>query len=129
MSTLLRSTYIALAALSLCHGQAVINTVAGNGNLGSAGDGGPALKATIGLPTDVAFDSAGNLYIVGYNDHVIRKVDTTGKISTFAGNGTYTGEPGDGGPATSATIGFPTSIAVDKSGNVFIANIGSVREV
>ena len=129
MKTFLRSTLVALAGLSIAHSQAVINTAAGNGTLGSSGDGGPASKAGLNLPTDTATDSSGNLYIVDYGGNLIRKVDTKGNISTFAGNGTYTGDIGDGGPATSATIGFPTSVAVDKSGNVFIANIGNVRKV
>ena len=120
MNTLLRSSFLALAALPVCYPQAVITTVAGNGTLVSSGDGGPATKAGIGLPTDVAFDSAGNLYIVEYGNNRIRKVDTTGKISTFAGNGKadYSGvagpSPGDGGPATSAEIPYPLSVAVDR---------------
>jgi uncharacterized protein (TIGR03437 family) len=135
MKTLLKSTLVALAVLSVCYGQGVISTIAGNGTLGVSGDGGPAIAAGLKLPTDVAIDSAGNIYIVDYGNNVIRKVDTTGKISTFAGNGTadYSGvagpAPGDGGPATSAEIPFPTSVAVDKAGNVFIANVGAVRKV
>lgn len=129
MKTVTRCTFGALAAVCVCYAQAVINTVAGNGTLGFSGDGGPALSAELDLPTDVAIDNAGNIYIVDYGSNLIRKVDTTGKISKFAGNGTYTGDPGDGGPAISATIPFPTAIAVDKSGNVFIANDGPVRKV
>ena len=127
MKTLLRFA-LALAVLSVCYGQGVISTVAGNGTLVSSGDGGPATKAGIGLPTDVAFDSAGNIYIVEYGNNRVRKVDTTGKISTFAGNGTAD-SAGDGGPATSAEIPFPMSVAVDKDGNVFIGNIYAIRRV
>lgn len=135
MNTLLRSSFLVLAALPVCYPQAVITTVAGNGTLVSSGDGGPAIKAGIGLPTDMAFDSAGNIYIVEYGNNLIRKVDTTGKISTFAGNGKadYSGvagpSPGDGGPATSAEIPYPLSVALDKSGNVFIGNSGAVRRI
>src|ERR1700686_2561538 len=86
MKTLLKSTLVVLAAVSVCYAQAVISTVAGNGTLVFSGDGGAATKAGIGIPPDVAVDGAGNLYIVGNNR--IRKVDPSGTISTFAGNGT-----------------------------------------
>ncbi len=88
MKTVLRFTFVALAVLSVCYAQAVISTVAGNGTLVFSGDGGPATKAGIGIPPDVAVDGAGNLYIVDRNNNRIRKVDTSGTISTFAGNGT-----------------------------------------
>src|ERR1035438_10387170 len=88
MKTVLRFIFFGLAALSVCYGQGVISTVAGNGTLGFSGDGGPATKAGIGIPPDVAIDGAGNLYIVDQGNNRIRKVDTSGTISTFAGNGT-----------------------------------------
>ena len=127
MKTLLRSTFAALA-VSACYGQAVINTVAGNGTLVPSGDGGPAIKAGINLPFDVAIDGAGNLYIVEGGSNQIRKVDTSGVITTFAGDGTAN-DAGDGGPAKSAEIAFPLSLAVDKTGNVFIAESGLIRKV
>ena len=135
MNTSSRSVLFLLAAFTLCHGQPVISTVAGNGTIGYTGDGGPALSAGLKIPTDMASDAAGNIYIVDYGNSVIRKVDTAGKISAFAGNGIadYSGvagpSPGDGGPAISAEIPYPTSVAVDKAGNVFIANLGAVRRV
>ena len=124
MKTILRSTFLALAVLSVCSGQAVISTVAGNGTMVYSGDGGPATKAALGIPPDVAVDSAGNLYIVDRSNNRIRKVDTSGTISTFAGNGNMDSS-GDGGAATSAALFLPTAIAVDGSGNVYIADGGS----
>jgi uncharacterized protein (TIGR03437 family) len=128
MKTVLRFTFIALAVLSLCYGQAVISSVAGNGTSVYCCDGGPATKAGIDLAFDVAIDGAGNLYIVGGGSNRIRKVDTSGVITTFAGNGTAD-IAGDGGPAKSAEIAFPVSVAVDKAGNVFIAESGLIRKV
>src|ERR1035438_10633448 len=98
MKTVLRFISLGLAAVSVCYGQGVISTVAGNGTLVYSGDGGPATKAGIGIPPDVAVDGAGNMYIVDRNNNRIRKVDTSGSISTFAGNGTQDSS-GDGGPA------------------------------
>ena len=95
--------------------------MAGNGTLGFSGDGGPATKAGLGIPPDVAVDGAGNLYIVDRNNNRIRKVDTSGTISTFAGNGTQDSS-GDGGPALNAAIFLPIAIAVDGAGNVYIAD-------
>jgi uncharacterized protein (TIGR03437 family) len=120
MKTLLSFAF----ALSVGSGQAVISTVAGNGTMVFSGDGGPAIKAGIGIPPDVAIDGAGNLYVVDRNNNRIRKVDTSGVISTFAGNGT-SGFSGDGGPATSAQLFLPIAIAADGSGNVYIADGGS----
>src|SRR3954447_14853257 len=121
MTTVLRFTCITLAVLSPAWGQAVISTVAGNGSLVFSGDGGPATKAGIGIPPDVAVDGDGNLYIVDRNNNRIRKVDTSGAISTFAGNGT-SDSSGDGGPATSAALFLPIAVAVDGAGNVYIAD-------
>lgn len=117
-------TFLGLAVLSVCHSQAVITTVAGNGTSTFSGDGGPATKAALGIPPDVAADGAGNLYIVDRGNNRIRKVDTSGTISTLAGNG-KSGFSGDGGPATSAELFLPIAIAVDGAGTVYIADSGS----
>jgi len=128
MKSILRSSFLALAGLSICYGQAVITTVAGNGVSSYFGDGGPATKAGLDLAFDVAMDTAGNLYIVGGGSNRIRKVDTSGIITTFAGNGT-SDDSGDGGPAASAGVAFPQSLAVDKAGNVYIGESGFIRKV
>jgi uncharacterized protein (TIGR03437 family) len=99
-----------------------ISTVAGNGFAGFEGDGGGALTAELDLPSDVAVDSSHNLYIADTLNSRVREV-TSGIISTMAGNGT-TYYSGDGGPATSAELDLPVGVAVDSSGNVYIADPG-----
>ncbi len=107
-----------------------ITTVAGNGTKGYTGDGGPATSAEMLNPSAVAVDSAGNLYIADTSNHVIRMVTSGGTISTFAGNNTG-GYSGDGGAAIAAQLDLPTGVAVDKSGNVYIADSANnaIREV
>ncbi|RAJ96008.1 putative secreted protein (Por secretion system target) [Larkinella arboricola] len=104
----------------------IITTVAGNGTYGSGGDGGPATSAGIGSPYGVAVDKQGNLFIADGSNNRIRKVSPTGIITTVAGNGTY-GFSGDGGPATSAQLSSPSSVAVDAQGNLFIADASNYR--
>ena len=99
-----------------------IDTLAG----GFAGDGGPAVAARLNLPYDVAVDSSGNLYITDRNNHRIRKVDSTGTITTIAGTG-KDGFSGDGGPASQAQLNFPTGVAVDGEGNLYIADAPNDR--
>ncbi|WP_247235524.1 NHL repeat-containing protein [Telluribacter sp. SYSU D00476] len=111
--------------------EGVISTVAGNGQDGYSGDGGPATGASIRYPTEVAVDAAGNIYIADSFNNRIRKVDvSTGIISTVAGNGNYK-YSGDGGPATSASINHPAGLAFDAKGNLYIAEYWShcVRKV
>jgi sugar lactone lactonase YvrE len=105
----------------------LISTVAGGGNNG-LGDGGPATAARLNNPQDVAFDSAGNLYIADTNR--VREVDSSGIIATIAGNG-QGNYFGDGGPATAAGLDSPVAVVVDKNGNLFIADQteNRIREV
>ena len=103
----------------------VIGTVAGNGQYSAVLDGQPATSANLFLPTGVAVDGAGNLYIADSNHNRIRKVtQATGLISTIAGNGNlaYTG---DNGPAISASLNTPSSVALDAAGNIYIADTGN----
>jgi uncharacterized protein (TIGR03437 family) len=99
-----------------------IDTFAGNNVSGYLGDGKPAIYAQLFDPQGIVFDSAGNLYIADTGNHRIRKVDTNGIITTVAGSSSVGGFGGDGGPATSARLYFPTGLAVDTAGNLFIAD-------
>jgi len=102
---------------------ATLTLIAGNSRPGFSGDGGPAVRAQLNVPQGLALDAAGNLYIADSLNNRVRKVDTKGIITTFAGNGT-TAEPGfwgDTGPATDASIKMPTGLAIDSSGAVYIA--------
>jgi len=108
-------------------GTGIISTVAGNGSGGFSGDGGPATSASLPDPAGVAVDASGNLFISELGNRRIRKVDAgTGIISTVAGNGLF-GFSGDGGPATSASLADPAGLAVDGSGNLFIADSSNNR--
>jgi hypothetical protein len=99
-----------------------ISTVAGSGTAGYSGDGSSATSANINYPTDVSLDDSGNIYISVQYSHRIRKVSaTTGNISTVIGTGTA-GYSGDGGPATLANINYPTGIASDAGGNLYVAD-------
>lgn len=108
-------------------GSDVINTVAGNGTAGYGGDNGTALNAELQYPSCVAVDSKWNIYIADYYNSRIRKiVASTGVITTVAGNGTA-GYSGDGGAATSAELNYPSCLAVDGSGNIYIADTSNNR--
>jgi uncharacterized protein (TIGR03437 family) len=104
----------------------VITTVAGNGAIGSSGDGGLAINAALFEIRGVAVDGAGNIYISDQAAKSVRKVNAAGIISTVAGNGTL-GFSGDGGPATSAAFNAPYNTAVDGAGNLYIADFGNRR--
>ena len=98
-----------------------ITTVAGNGDLGFSGDGGPAINASLSFLSDVAVDAAGNLYVADSDNYRVRKISPNGTITTIAGNGLFKFS-GDGGPATSASLDAPFGVAVDSLGNSYIAD-------
>ena len=103
-----------------------IDTIAGSGEPGHGGDGGRAVEARLSFPSGVAVDHAGNVYIVDFFSQRIRRVDTTGTITTIAG----TGEPGyggDGGRAVEARLSFPSGVAADNAGNLYITDTGNNR--
>jgi adhesin/invasin len=99
------------------------STVAGTGTQGSGGDGGPATNAQLNNPYGLTFES-GNLYIADAYNFKIRKVDSTGKITTYAGTGT-SGSGGDGDQATKATFMQPYALAVDAAGNLYVADVNA----
>jgi DNA-binding beta-propeller fold protein YncE len=104
-----------------------VTTVAGNGEKGYRGDGGPALQGSLNMPHEIQFDRAGNLYIAERDNHVIRKVDAKTKvISTVAGTG-VAGFSGDGGPGAQAQLRQPHSIVFDRDGTLLICDIGNQR--
>jgi len=100
---------------------AMISTIAGNGTGGFAGDGGPAIAASIGGNTRIALDSQGNIYISDPANSRVRRITPDGMIHTFAGNGVYV-FAGDGGPAAQASLQYPLGLAFDTAGNLFIAD-------
>jgi trimeric autotransporter adhesin len=100
-----------------------MDTVAGTG---CAINGEPAAGAEIGTPNGVAVDAAGNVYFSDTDNHLVRKIDTSGTISTLAGT-CVAGYTGDGGPAAAAQLNQPYGIAVDAAGNVYVADYGNNR--
>ena len=106
-------------------GSGVITTIAGNGSAGYSGDNGPAAGAELNLPGGVAIDSAGSVYIADGGNNVIRRIDTSGTITTVAGNNAE-GYSGDNGLATNATLYGPAGVAVG-GGNLYIADTNNNR--
>ena len=106
-----------------------ITTIAGNGDFGFAGDGGPARKASLSFPSGIVTDNDGNIFFADTLNHSVRRIDAASSIiTTVAGNGTY-GYTGDGGPATSAELGELGAVTLDSAGNVFLADGARIRRV
>ncbi len=108
------------------HSTGIITTIAGGNGVGYSGDHGPATAAQINSPNELAFDSTGNLYIADTANERVRKVDTSGIITTVAGTAS-TGFAGDGGLATAAILDEPFGLAIDNANNLFIADTKNNR--
>ena len=106
-----------------------ITTFAGTGGQAWDGDGDLATKALFNGPHGLAFDASGNLYVADRNNHVVRKIDTNGIITTVAGKGGDSGFSGDGGAATSAQIREPYDVVFDAAGNMYISTYRRIRKV
>ena len=104
----------------------IISTVAGNGLMGWGGDNVPADSAEISAPEGLVLDSAGNLFISEVGNDRIRKLSAEGVITTVAGNG-HGGYSGDGGPGLKARLNLPLGLAVDRAGNLYIADAANQR--
>jgi hypothetical protein len=109
----------------------IITTIVGNGVVGFGGDGGQATNAKLEAPYGIAFDQAGNLYFADSANDRVRKINSSGIITTVAGNGFNSpgtgGFSGDGGQATNAELYYPTGIILDAAGNLYIADLFNER--
>jgi sugar lactone lactonase YvrE len=104
----------------------IIRTIAGAGESGYSGDGGPATQATFLTPYDVALGPDGSLYIADTDNFCIRRVDPSGRINTIAGTG-VAGYSGDGGPATAAQLNRPFALALSRNGSLYVADYSNSR--
>lgn len=102
--------------------------MAGTGTQRYSGDTGPATSAQLFAALALVIDGVGNLYFIDPTNHRVRKVDTSGIMTTVAGNGTI-GYSGDGGPATAAQVQTLNGVAVDSAGNIYFIDTNHVREV
>ncbi len=135
LNCLLQAAFVAALSLIVVSGARgqIITTIAGNGfgagvfaGGGYSGDGGPATAAKLSSPIGITTDAAGNIYFAEQFNHVIRKVDVHGVITTIAGTGAY-GFSGDGGPATAALLKEPLFPVCDGAGNIIFSDGGNRR--
>ena len=104
----------------------VIRTVAGTGEPGYGGDGGPASEAFLDTPYGLAIDADGIVYVADLQNHRVRRIDATGTITTIAGTG-LSGYSGDEGPGEMARLSYPVGVGADSAGNLYIADSGNHR--
>jgi len=114
--------FLVLTAHTMTAQYGNVTTLAGDGTQGFSGDGGPATAAVTNFPSGIAIDNTGNIYFSEITNSVVRKIATDGTISTIAGIVGNFGFSGDGGQATAAELDFPQGVAVDASGNIYIAD-------
>ncbi|APW60971.1 SMP-30/gluconolactonase/LRE family protein [Paludisphaera borealis] len=113
---------LVLAFALACASDGVVDDLAGTGQPGFSGDGGPAVQAVVNQPFDLVYNAAGDLFFADTGNHRVRRVDaTTGVVTTIAGNGEK-GFSGDGGPATAARMDEPYGLAIDPDGNLYFAD-------
>lgn len=107
-----------------------MSTITGTGSCFIGGDGGPASSARVQYPIGVACDASGNIYIADNGNNRVRKINSSGIISTVAGSASF-GFTGDGGPSTAAKLYYPKAVATDAAGNVYISdwNNNRIREI
>jgi len=107
----------------------IITTMVGTGVIGNTGDGGPASAAKLNVPSRITFDGTNNLYIADGNNNKIRKVNlSTGIITTAIFSGT-SGNSGDGGPATAGQMSYPSGIAINKKGDIYVSDGSTNRRI
>ena len=104
----------------------IITTIAGTGVGSYSGDGGAAISATFNKTAGIAIDAAGNIYVADQHNHRIRKINTSGIITTIVGTG-FAAFSGDGGPGTAAALSYPNFLVFDNSGNLIITDNGNHR--
>src|SRR5258708_1900456 len=113
--------FFSLAVAAFAQPSQLITTTAGSGIAGYSGDGGPARYTALNHPEIMIFDGAGNMYVSESADNRVRKIDTSGNITTIAGNGSA-GFSGDNGAATLAQLNYPIGLALDGSNNLYIVD-------